>query len=56
MSLPTSSDAIPVATDTAEPPDEPPALRDPSHELLVRPWMSLKVCQSPKCFDTLVFP
>ena len=37
MSLPSSSDVNPAATEAAGPPDDPPGVRDRSHGLLVVP-------------------
>src|ERR1700754_2602270 len=56
MSLPSSKAVMPVATATAAPPDEPPAVRLVSHVLLVVPKIGLYVCQSPAKAGVLVLP
>lgn len=47
MSLPSSIGLIPAATATAEPPDEPPAVRSGRHGFTVRPYRSFQVWKSP---------
>ena len=43
MSVPSASDTQPVATATAEPPDEPPGLSAGFHGLRVAPQSGLRV-------------
>src|SRR5215470_17053894 len=56
MSEPNSSGTNPAASAAAEPPDDPPGVRDRSQGLLVVPYTSLKLCQSDKFSGTLVLP
>jgi len=54
MSEPTSTELIPLATAAAAPPLDPPAVREVSHGLLVRPNTGLALWWSASQAATLV--
>ena len=56
MSLPTSNPVSPAASAAAEPPDDPPEVRETSQGLLVDPKISLNVWKSAPCRGMFVLP
>ena len=56
MSLPTSKPVSPAARAAAEPPDDPPDVRETSHGLLVHPKISLNVWKSAPWRGMFVLP